>query len=168
MKALKAVPWQLHQPVTFRVCGVRYDTAEQLTVWRCACWYSIEGSDWLFMAAFERSGNHPFDRFYSFVEDWDRQNNCEGHSLQRSAEFSNTKVFMGNGDVIPVREAVFTKQTEGDDSFANNKAFGAVKHSTTGSFLLTTGGGNDREIVRTLVAQGCQQMCNTSLSKLCV
>ena len=167
MKAMKEIQWERHQKVTFRVSGVRRNNGNE-TVWRCACWYSIENGEWNFMAAYERSGNPPFDQhFYSFVEDWKREGNCEGHIQQRSAEFSQPKVITGNGETIHLKEAIFTKQSEGDDMFGHWKAFGAVKTAPR-CFLLSTGGDSDRHIFETLTAEGCQQNSSNTLTKLCL
>ena len=164
MKAMKDVDWENNQKVTFRVSGKMHND-ESGTFWRCSGWYSIENSDWVLMASYERSGeNPPFNRhLYAFIEDWDRSLNCEGHCLVRSAEFSDAKLITSNNETFNFNKAVFTKQRHGADKFALEKAFGGVKATC---FVLSTGGNTKTAIQRSLQLDKYEQCTNNHLTNL--
>lgn len=163
MKAMKEVNWQPDQKITFRVAGVKYNNHNNQTVWRCSCWFEVENRGWQFMCAYERTGPHPFNQFYSFVEDWKREHNCEGHAIRRSVEFTQPKLITGNGEVNNLRQAIFTKQSNGADEYGQGKAFGGVG-VTSSCFLLSTGGSTEEQLVQDLRGEGCQQFCSNTLT----
>merc|ERR1712159_141975 len=162
---MKNVQWKRDKKITFRVTGIKHDTGDEI-VWRCSCWYFIEGDDWNFMASYERPGSAPFNQhFYSFVEDWDRSNNSEGHVHRRCAEFSDTKVITAKGETYWLEEAIFTKQSEGADKFGREKAFCGVNAGSR-CFILSTGGDTRKYFCDEIEKGGCQQTSNTTLTKL--
>lgn len=162
-KSMKEVPWKENDKVTLRVTGQKvYNDGENYSnTWRCTGMYSFDGATWHLMATFERSGNAPFNysSFYSFIEDWRRDNYHEGHLIQREAEFSNPKVVTGTGQVIPLRNAMFTRVDGGEDAFAHFKAFAGVNKSNS-SFVLSTGGMTGTDIYGSLGKEGYEQRTN--------
>lgn len=165
MKAMKSLQWKNEENIRFRVRG-KSEVSGGVVVWRCSCWYRIEDGEWIFMAAFERPGNAPFNNhFYSFVEDWNRSDNSEGHVHQRSGEFFDAQVITGDGETHHLSDVIFTKQTDGADKFGCDKVVCGV-NTRKRCFVLSTGGDSNKYIKDYLEKDGCNQTVTGALAKL--
>ncbi len=141
LKTMAELDWKEGQMITFVVEGrqVPVEEAERET-WEVSC-VVITENEKLFLAKYRRrSSQRPLNEcgFYSFVEDWDRRDGCDGHLLRRAALFLNPALTIDRKKKKSLTSARFTKVEWGFDCFAKEKARGGAADKP--GFFLSTGG----------------------------
>merc|ERR1712029_17006 len=122
----KDLDWQIGQAVTFKVTGKWVNNG-----WQCSGLVKLDvGNSWQLMATFFRKGQsapfNPNRGFYSFVEDWNRCDDANGHEVRRKAKFFNQTMKCG-GKEIDICDAKHTKVESGLDRFGCEKVKGTVE-----------------------------------------
>jgi len=139
IKSMKFVDWRPNEEVVTSVEGT-WDAHNQ--GWKVKCTFKI-GQTEHFMAEFQRRGDHGMQDdfgYYTFVEDWDRNEHADGCLYQRSAAFLTPKTYyIENGEqkVVEFDNAMFTGDLNPGQSFCNDWS---CADSGVNFFSLTTGG----------------------------
>ena len=109
--------------------------------WQISSWLETP-SDRMLLARFKWIGEtNPLanQKFYSFVEDWDRCENATGCDHRRSAHFINPT--LGNGDTtFATSMEDFTHVKDGLDAFACGRVEQTCCNDQKTEVCLTTGG----------------------------
>ena len=135
LRSMRDLDWNLGETITFTIKGEKDDG----NLWKFSCWFQRSGKDLELMARYSMPCQtcplNPHAGFYSFVEDWNRDQLYEGYKLERRAIFNQQQMTL-NKTKVTIEEADFSRVETGFDAFAADRAKGEKKVY----WILSTGG----------------------------